>query len=269
MPERREFYDARYSRGADDVRAAIRREVFEEDIGQVSWLTADDYRTFFAWLDLHPDHHVLDVACGAGEPALMLARTAGCRVTGVDNSASGITTAQQTAATAGLSPRVQFHVADAATPLPFDPGTFDAIVCCSAIGHFANRLQVLRDWYRLVKPQRCILYTDPLVVTGPIANTEVARRSATGFVQLVPPGENEKLLAHSGFRLVRHVDFTDHVERLAGRWIAARQQRRDHLLEIEGQERFDSMQAFYTVVQQLAHERRLSKMVYLAEKPMA
>jgi protein-L-isoaspartate O-methyltransferase len=80
MPERSDFYDARYRTVSDDVRTAVRREVFGEDIGQASWLTVDEYRAFFAWLDLHADQHVLDVACGSGGPALFLARTVGCCV---------------------------------------------------------------------------------------------------------------------------------------------------------------------------------------------
>jgi hypothetical protein len=78
MPERSDFYDARYRTVSDDVRTAVRREVFGEDIGQASWLTVDEYRAFFAWLDLHADQHVLDVACGSCGPALFLARTVGC-----------------------------------------------------------------------------------------------------------------------------------------------------------------------------------------------
>jgi ubiquinone/menaquinone biosynthesis C-methylase UbiE len=267
MAARNDFYDTRYSTLSNDVRAAIRREVFGEDIGQVSWLTADDYRTFFAWLDLDADQHVLDVACGSGGPALLLARTVGCRVTGIDQNATGITTATQAAEAAGMSTRVHFRVANAEAPLPFNPHTLDAIVCFSAIGHFSDRLQVLRDWHRLLKPQGTLLYTDPLVVTGPISNEEVARRSAVGFVQFVPLGENEKLLAQSGFRLVRHADLTDKVTRLAERQMEARQRHRDQLIQSEGQERFDTTLAFHTAVYQLTRERRLSKMVYLAEKP--
>jgi hypothetical protein len=48
MPERSDFYDARYRTVSDDVRTAVRREVFGEDIGQASWLTVDEDRTFFA-----------------------------------------------------------------------------------------------------------------------------------------------------------------------------------------------------------------------------
>jgi hypothetical protein len=79
MPERSDFYDARYRTVSDDMRTVVHREVFGEDIGQASWLMVDEYRGFFAWLDLHVDQHVLDVACGSGGPALFLARTVDCR----------------------------------------------------------------------------------------------------------------------------------------------------------------------------------------------
>ena len=80
MPECSDFYDARYRTISDDLRTAVHREVLGEDIGQASWLTVDEYRGFFTWLDLHVDQHVLDVACGSGGPALFLARTVGCRL---------------------------------------------------------------------------------------------------------------------------------------------------------------------------------------------
>jgi hypothetical protein len=101
------------------------------------------------------------------------------------------------------------------------------------------------------------------------ASEEVTRRSAVGFVQFVPSGENEKLIAQSGFHLVRHADLTDNVMRLAERQIEARQRHRDQLIELDGQERFDATLAFHTAVRQLTLEKRLSKMIYLAKKPTA
>lgn len=40
------FYDMTYGRFADTLYAEIKREAFGEDIGQSSWLTADEQRTF-------------------------------------------------------------------------------------------------------------------------------------------------------------------------------------------------------------------------------
>jgi cyclopropane fatty-acyl-phospholipid synthase-like methyltransferase len=125
MQQRSELYDSMYGSFFNEIRVAVRREIFGEDIGQFGWLSADEYRTFLAWMELDADHHVLDVACGSGGPTLFLAQTVGCRVTGIDINAHGIANATHMAADAGLHPRVHFQVANANEPLPFDPGTFD------------------------------------------------------------------------------------------------------------------------------------------------
>lgn len=53
---------------------------------------------------------------------------------------------------------------------------------------------------------------------------------------------------------------------VAGRWHAARAARRDELL-LEGEERFEALQRFFAAVHSLTSERRLSRIVYLMEKP--
>ena len=57
-------YDAAYGQFASDLHAEIRAEAFGEDIGQNSWLTADEQDLFIGWLGLTPESVLLDVACG-------------------------------------------------------------------------------------------------------------------------------------------------------------------------------------------------------------
>ena len=45
-------YDANYKNFQTDVYAQIRLEAFGADIGQNSWLTADESDKFIPWLDL-------------------------------------------------------------------------------------------------------------------------------------------------------------------------------------------------------------------------
>jgi SAM-dependent methyltransferase len=84
MPDFSNFYNLTYGNFANPVLAEIRQETFGEDIGQNSWLTADEYRQFIGWLELNPSSQVLDIGSGSGGPAIFLGHTIGCHVTSLD-----------------------------------------------------------------------------------------------------------------------------------------------------------------------------------------
>lgn len=255
-----------YSHFAEKVMADIRQEVFGTDIGQNSWVTVEEYQHFLPWLGLGSDHHVLEVASGSGGPACYVARTTGCRVTGIDANAAGVQTATETAAKVGEAERVKFSVADANAELPFKTDSFDALLCVDSLNHFANRLGVFQEWRRVLRPGGRALFTDPVVVTGAVTNEELAVRSAVGLFLFVPPKINEKLLRQADFRLVRTEDVTQNAALVAERWRDARQARREQLLAFEGEERFDGLQRFFEMVHVLYREKRLSRIAYLAEE---
>jgi SAM-dependent methyltransferase len=266
MPKRVDLLDSTYSHFTDPVLDVIRKDTFGTDIGQNSWLTVDEYERLLPLLDLAADRHVLEVASGSGGPALYLARTTGCRVTGIDANESGVATASEMAAKSGAAERVRFRVADANTDLPFDSDSFDALLCIDSMNHFPNRLSVLREWHRVLRPSRRALFTDPVVITGPVTNDELALRSSIGLFLFVPPGTNERLIEQAGFRLIRQEDVTDNAALVSGRWHRARQTHRDALIQIEGEERFEGLQRFFEAVHGLTSQRRLSRIAYVVEK---
>src|SRR5688500_13913755 len=63
-------YDAHYSQFSSQLYAEIRAEAFGEDIGQNSWLTADEHDLFIRWLELTGKSRLLEIACGAGATTL-------------------------------------------------------------------------------------------------------------------------------------------------------------------------------------------------------
>ena len=128
-------FDAAYGRFADELYADIRREAFGEDIGQTSWLTADEQRGFCSWLELGSSSELLEVASGSGGPALFTVEETGCRVVGVDIHAEGVATANTAARERGLADRARFLVVDARERLPFDDESFDAVICIDSINH--------------------------------------------------------------------------------------------------------------------------------------
>jgi SAM-dependent methyltransferase len=264
-----DLYDSTYSHFTEDVLDVIRREACGVDIGQNSWLTVDEYDRLLPRLGLDPTSHVLEVASGSGGPALYVAETTGCRVTGIDANESGVATATTMAARAGLEARVAFRVADANASLPFDEGTFDAVLCIDSMNHFPRRDAVLREWHRVLRPGGRAFFTDPVVISGPVTNDELALRSSIGLFLFVPAGYNEWLIEQAGFRIEYREDVTRNAALISGRWQRAREAHRDDLLRFEGRERFEGLQRFFGAVHDLTSQRRLSRIAYVVEKPRA
>lgn len=262
-----DLYNTSYEKFSLDVQQAVRAATYGEDIGQSSWMTADELRHFIGLLSLKPSQHLLEVGSGSGGPALFLAETAGCRLTGIDINTHGIHNANAMARARGLESRVNFQLADASQPLPFPDQSFHAILSNDAICHIPGRPQLLQEWHRLLKPGGQILFTDALIISGLISHEEIACRSSIGYYFYVPPGVNEKFIEAAGFDLLRVENLTAAAVTVSRRWHEARAQHNADLVRIEGQSNFEGLQAFLWSVHTLCREERLSRFMYLARKP--
>jgi SAM-dependent methyltransferase len=188
-------------------------------------------------------------------------------VTGVDVNEHGVRNARALADARGLSGRVLFEAVDASQSLPFPAARFDSIISNDAMCHIAHRAAVLRDWYRVLRPGGRALFTDAMVVTGPVSHEEIATRSSIGFYLFVPPGANEAMLREAGFVVRAVEDVTANAAAIASSWHDARERYRDPLVAREGEANFKGLQRFLQCVHALSVERRLSRYAYLAEKP--
>lgn len=90
---------------------------------------------------------VLDVGAGTGFISLMLAEM-GHVTTGIDISEGMLEKARRKAAESGLV--VTFHIGDA-EKLPFDEGTFDAIISRYVLWTLPNPRQALNEWKRVIR----------------------------------------------------------------------------------------------------------------------
>jgi 2-polyprenyl-3-methyl-5-hydroxy-6-metoxy-1,4-benzoquinol methylase len=259
-------YDANYKNFESQLYAEIRREAFGEDIGQSSWISADEQDRTIPELALEAGKSLLDIACGSGGPALRIAERTGCSVVGVDVHQDAINTAKALAAERGLTERTNFQVADASSRMPFPDAHFDAITCIDAINHLPNRPAVIAECVRLVKPGGRLLFTDPITITGPLTNEEMAIRSSIGFFLFVPAGYDASVITDCGLRLILCEDVTANMAALAERRGTARAARAGILQRIEGNETYEKQQKFFEVAARLARERRLSRFLFIAEK---
>jgi ubiquinone/menaquinone biosynthesis C-methylase UbiE len=259
-------YNANYGNFQTELYGQVRREAFGEDIGQNSWLTSDEQDRFLEWLGLSPGKTLLDVACGAGGPALRIAATTGCSIVGIDVLEQAVTTACSLAAQRGLAERAEFRSIDATGPLPFSDASFDAITCIDAINHFSDRPRIMAEWARLLKLGGRLLFTDPITLTGPLTNAEIAVRSSAGSYLFVPHGYDECVLTQCGLRLLVCEDVTPNMAKVAEARRAAREARSRSLREMEGDEAYESQQEFLAVAARVAREGGLSRFVYVSEE---
>jgi SAM-dependent methyltransferase len=262
-----DHYDSTYGHFTEDVLDAVRKEAYGTDIGQNSWLTVDEYERLIPSLVLTAADHVLEVACGSGGPARWVAHATGCTIVGIDVNAHAIATAQKLIAGTPEAPRVSFRLADANAPLPFEDDSFDGLICIDSMNHFPDRLAVLKEWRRVLRPGRRALFTDPVVITGPITSDEIAERASIGVFVFVPGGHNRRLIAEAGLHFVQEENVSDNAAAVAARRRDARRNHRDALVGIEGEGRFEERQRFFDAVHTLTRDRKLSRIAYVAEKP--
>jgi SAM-dependent methyltransferase len=263
------LYGTSYGGFAETVYAEVRREAYGDEVGQASWLTREELDRFGSDLRLGDSSRLLEVASGSGGPALHLVRSTGCEVVGVDFSEEGVANANRLASEAGLGSRARFLQADATQPLEFEDESFSAVLCVDAINHLAGRDRIFAEWMRVLEPGGRVLFTDPTTVTGLLGIDEIVTRASIGYFVFLPLGEDERLLGEAGFRVIAVEDATENMAAMAHRWREARANREQALREIEGDETYEGQQRFLGVASALAQERRLSRFIYLAEKPAA
>ena len=93
---------------------------------------------------------MLDIACGKGGPARILARMYGCRIEGIEVRPAFAEEARARAAAEGLDSLITVETADAAT-VELEAGAYDAALCLGASfvwGTIADAAAVLRPAVR-------------------------------------------------------------------------------------------------------------------------
>ena len=93
---------------------------------------------------------VLDIACGKGVNAILIAKKYGCKVIGIDILPASIEKAKEFARKKGVEDLVSFQVADA-QQLPFDKGEFDKTIAQAMLILVDDKEEVLKEARRVTK----------------------------------------------------------------------------------------------------------------------
>lgn len=110
---------------------------------------------------LDPSSDVIDVGCGSGTTAIALSKFVGCRVTGVDLSGVRIDNAIDSLEEQpkDVQERVTFKKGSA-TDLPIEDETFTHAWSQATIYHVPDKVKVLEEVFRVLKPGGIFVFDD-------------------------------------------------------------------------------------------------------------
>jgi ubiquinone/menaquinone biosynthesis C-methylase UbiE len=159
---------------------------------------------------ISPGSLVLDVACGPGYAAAK-ATERGAFARGVDFAPTMVAEARR------RFPEVPFAEGDA-EDLPFEDGSFDAIVCAFGLLHMANPDRAIAEAFRALRPGGRYAYTVWAtpdrhqffeLLMGSIkahGSMDVPLPSAPPIFRLADPNESRRAMASAGFSEISVAD---------------------------------------------------------------
>jgi SAM-dependent methyltransferase len=262
---RADGYEDFYREFDSPLMRQLRCEAYGEDIGQHSWVGAEELRRDIHRLKLSPSSRFLDLGCGPCGPLTLVLATVGCSGTGLDLSPSALRVGRARATSLGIDSLLSVQEADLNEPLPFGPRSFDAAMSLDVVLHLRDRSKLFHEVARVLAPGGRFLFTDAGVVTGSVSNDEVRKRSVHGYTQFVAAGWNETLLESAGLWLIETENRTMSVLKNASGRLAAMQTHRAELEQVSGAADLQSQQDYLEIVVELARREAVSRVMYLAE----
>jgi phosphoethanolamine N-methyltransferase len=180
-------------------------------------------RDILSLIRFRPDMRVLDVGCGLGGAAFLMAQTFGVRVHGIDLSQNMLQIAHARCQEANLTHAVTFEHADI---LHYDGSeVYDLAHSRDVFLHIHDKAGLLETIKRCLRPGGLLLFTDYLCRAGArsrafesyIRNRGYDLRSLDAYRLLLEQAGFEVLMAHD-----RTADFIDILERERGQLGASR-----------------------------------------------
>lgn len=114
------------------------------------------------FVGLQAGETVIDIGCGLGGPARVLASEFGCSVTGVDLSPEFVAAARALTEHCGLADRAHFEAGDALA-LPFADNTFQVAWTQHVVMNIRERQRFIDEAARVLKPGGRLAFFDTLL----------------------------------------------------------------------------------------------------------
>ena len=165
----------------------------------------DATRRLAQLVELHEGIQLLDVGCGIGGPARILAAEYGCHVTGIDLTEAFCHTAELLAARLGMSDQVSFQHGNA-LDLPFEDASFDLVWTQNVLMNIEDKTRLFSEMRRVLRPNGRLALFALMQGAVPTLHYPVIWASSSDLAFLIPPKELRQLVIESGFREITWIE---------------------------------------------------------------
>ncbi len=224
----------------------IYRRLWQDNVHMGTWQDGDDLQTAMDRTNrimaknagIERGTHVLDVGCGYGATAIFLAKEYGCTVVGQNISEKELELATRRAQEAGLGDTVRFEYGDFHN-IPSEDNSFDVIWSQEAFLHGADKLQILRECKRVLRP------TGRLVISDLLVKRDVSQEDRQAIYERVRSPEMwdypdyREGLEKAGFRIQVEEDWSANVAPTYGSVLEQLKAQRDNLVGKVPEEQLD------------------------------
>jgi len=154
------------------------------------------------------DSKILDVGCGIGGPARMIAFETGCKVTGIDLTEDFIRTAKLLSELVNLDELTEFICADA-TKLPFNDESFDIVWTQHAQMNIKEKEKLYSEIFRVLKKGGKFVYYDIFSTGNEPLYYPLPWAEESTISHLIKVQDYADLLKETGFKEIKTTDKTE------------------------------------------------------------
>lgn len=227
----------------------VMAELWDGNLHYGLWRDENDKRSFseaaiemtnemIRRLDPKPGDRILDVGCGNGTPAMQLARACPVRVVGISVSERQVAHASERAREAGLADRVSFERVNA-LDLPYPAESFDGAWALESMLHMPDKVRVLSEVARVVRPGGRIPIADMVYKQPAEAAKDVRAQYSTVYASLTPLDEYRSVLERADLIGEDIRDVTKETFPTNAAFAAGLRSRADQFVEILGREGYE------------------------------
>jgi 27-O-demethylrifamycin SV methyltransferase len=215
---------------------------------------------------------VLDVGCGIGSPACLLAERYGCRIVGISTSRAGVEHATRRALERRCSDRVSFHVADGMDN-GFPHSSFDRVWVLESSHLMPRKEALLSECARVLRPGGRVVLCD-VMLRRDLPLAEVLSR-AQDFIHLhyaFGRAKMETLETYRGFAERAGLETTDSVDiseetfPIFAHWRSRLESNREEVRALIGDEGLEHFRASCEILPSLWRERIFGYGLLVASK---